>query len=381
MVEVLTAPFVFEGRRAVQVIMRDLSERRRSEQALRESEQRFQLFMDNSPAVAWIKDSRMRIVYVSKPYEKALGKTLASIKGRTAFEIWPEAVARRIQRNDEDVLKANAPLTLIETVQNADGEQSHWLAVKFPLVDAMGAVGLAGIAFDITERQRLEQALQDSEAQALLAMETAQMAHWSWSAADRRITHSDGMGPLLGLERGAQLRTVKDWINVVHPEDRDSFLAALRTSFQTGVPLRHDWRVVKPDGSVAWILSRAQPQGNTDGSPGRMVGVAMDVTERRTAQHELQQYSDRVRQLLHRLVDAQEVERRSLASALHDLIGQNLTALNIGLDILKNDLHASAGARVGRRIDSMAATVEKTIDAIRGSARASSGAHLNGVGT
>src|SRR5207253_2413400 len=96
-VEVLAAPFPFQGRRAVQVIMRDLSERKRSEQALRESERRFQLFMDNSPAVAWIKDAQNRLVYVSKPYEKALGRTLASIKGLTTAEIWPEDVARGIQ--------------------------------------------------------------------------------------------------------------------------------------------------------------------------------------------------------------------------------------------------------------------------------------------
>jgi two-component system sensor histidine kinase UhpB len=70
--------------------------------------------------------------------------------------------------------------------------------------------------------------------------------------------------------------------------------------------------------------------------------------------------------LLYRLVDAQESERRNIASSLHDLIGQKLTALNIGLDILGKDLHAIAGAHVRSRLDSMSEIVEETVDAIRG---------------
>jgi signal transduction histidine kinase len=123
--------------------------------------------------------------------------------------------------------------------------------------------------------------------------------------------------------------------------------------------------MLRADGTVAWMSSRAQMQAPS-GQTERMVGITMDITRQHAVQDELEQYSERVKQLLYRLVQAQESERRNLASALHDLIGQKLTALNIGLDILKRDLHATAGPLVRVRLESMATIVDETVDAIRG---------------
>jgi signal transduction histidine kinase len=162
------------------------------------------------------------------------------------------------------------------------------------------------------------------------------------------------------------LAKAKEWITVVHPDDRAALFRALRASFASGAPLQQDWRAVKADGSIAWMSSRAESQYDASGRPERMVGITMDITERRVAQDELEEYSNRVKQLLYRLVDTQESERRKLASALHDLIGQKLTALNIGLDILKRDLHPSTGPLMRSRVESMAGIVEETVDAIRG---------------
>lgn len=352
-----------EGLAQRQEVLEALVERRL--RALHESEQRFERFMDNNPAIAWIKDSQFRYVYVSRQYEAALGVSLAAMAGRTDFELRPAEYASRLRAGDEEVLRTGTALTLSETRLDAAGAPAQWLVVKFPLHDASGACGVAGMAIDITERHRLEEELRDRDAQASLAMETAQMAHWSWSVRDRRVTHSEGMGPLLGLDQEVKLSRARQWIAIIHPEDRKGFLAALRRSFRTGNPLYHDWRAVKPDGSIVWILISARALPDAAGAPERLVGVAMDITERRSAQRGLQRYSDRVRELLHRLVDAQETERHKLAGALHDLIGQNLTALNIGLDILKTDLSPDSLGRIEGRIDSMIATVARTIDATR----------------
>lgn len=364
-VETMSAPMDFDGRIATLAIWRDLTPRKRADLALRVSEQRFESFMNNTPAVAWIKDSRLRWVYVSPPYESALGKSTASVLGRDDFEVWPPEVARRIRQTDLEVLDSNAPRTVIQQLPDAKGNDSYWLSVKFPLADETGACGIGGMAIDVTASHRLEQALRDSEAQMNLAMQTAQMAHWSWSPAEG-FRYSEGMGPLIGRDRGGQNPPAKDWLELVHPDDREGLLAAVRESFTSGRLLHHDWRVLKPDGGAAWLSSRAQTQYDSAGRAERMVGITMDITQRRHAQEELECHSLRARQLLYRLVDAQESERRNLASSLHDLIGQKLTALNIGLDLLKRDLHATAGPHVVSRLGSIATIVDETVDAIRG---------------
>lgn len=364
-VETMSAPMQFDGRIATLAIWRDLTPRKRADLALRVSEQRFESFMNNTPAVAWIKDSRLRWVYASPPYESALGKSTADVLGRDDFEVWPPEVARRIRQTDLEVLDSNAPRTVIQQLPDAKGNDSYWLSVKFPLADETGACGIGGMAIDVTASHRLEQALRDSEAQMNLAMQTAQMAHWSWSPAEG-FRYSEGMGPLIGRDRGGQNPPARDWLELVHPDDREGLLAAVRESFASGRLLHHDWRVLKPDGGAAWLSSRAQTQYDSAGRAERMVGITMDITQRRHAQEELERHSLRARQLLYRLVDAQESERRNLASSLHDLIGQKLTALNIGLDLLKRDLHATAGPHVVSRLGSIATTVDETVDAIRG---------------
>jgi len=339
---------------------------KRSEQALRESEQRFASFMDNSPAVAWIKDSKLRWVFVSRSYEKAMGTTAARVLGRDDFERWPEELARQFRKSDLEVMSKRTPLTFVQPLPDADGNETFWLTVKFPLLDAAGKYGVGGMSIDISEQHRLERALRDSEAQMSLAMDTAQIAHWSWDVAQQRMQSSDAMASLFGLPRGAGPSTVTEWLEVVHPEDREEFVAARRESLETGNPLHHEWRVVKPDGSIAWMLSRARMDQDAEDRPRRMIGITIDITRQRSAQQELESYSNRVKQLLYRQVDAQEAERRNLASALHDLIGQKLTALNMGLDILKRDMYPIAGDLVAARLESLGTIVEETVDAIRG---------------
>lgn len=221
-------------------------------------------------------------------------------------------------------------------------------------------------ATDIEDQKRAASAqeLRERERQLNEAQRIAQLGSWEWTAASGEAKWSDEMFRIFGRDPQAGTPGVDTYRALYTAESWLRLLEASARSLQTGVGFELELEAVRPDGATRWTRSRAEcvfAAGTITG----LRGTVQDITERRAAQQELQEYSDRVRQLLHRLVDAQEIERRNLASALHDLIGQNLTALNIGLDILKNDLHASAGARVGRRIESMAATVEKTVDAIR----------------
>lgn len=233
---VFDAAGTFKGYRG---IARDITDRRRAEHALRESEQRFQVFMDNLPAVAWVKDSAFRYTYLNSPFEKMVGKGPRQMMGRTDFEVdWPEGGGEITRRSDLAVLQAQRPLQAIESGLHPDGGVHHWLNVKFPLPDATGEPGVAGVAIDITER-----------------------------------------------------------VN---------------------------------------------------------------------AQEEARRSSQQIKTLYVRLMATHESERRKLATGLHDLIGQNLTALGIDLAHLKAALSAAGHDLATSRIDSMAALLEQTIDSVRG---------------
>src|SRR5687767_1647378 len=126
--EVSTRLIYREGRPfGMQGIARDLTERKHSEEALRESQAFFNSFMDNSPAVAFMKDDEGRYVYVNKPFEKVFGQKLSFLKGRTSFDWLPPISAADTHDDDLKVLEAGRPQESIESLAAGDGAAHHGL--------------------------------------------------------------------------------------------------------------------------------------------------------------------------------------------------------------------------------------------------------------
>ena len=124
--------------------------------------------------------------------------------------------------------------------------------------------------------------------------------------------------------------------------------------------------MLQPDGSTRHWLTVKFPFADAAGSNG-IAGFAVDVSARVEAEDKARRYAEDVRSLVNRLVQTQEAERRRVADELHDLIGQNLTALGIDLQTLKQHLQSQGDDMIaGPRLEAMAGLVETTIDAIRG---------------
>ncbi|MBI4516535.1 MAG: PAS domain-containing protein [Deltaproteobacteria bacterium] len=182
--------------------LRDAEERRlrsAAEVALRDSEARFQAFMDHSPAVAFIKDDAGRYVYVSSAFERFFQTTMAATRGKTDDDLWPAAVAQRIRENDEVVLSRNQAVELTETVPTTDGLVRDWVVLKFPITDAGGQRFIGGVAVDVTDRKLVEARVQALEK---LAQQRARLA--DIGAITAQIVHDLG-NPLAGLAMQAQL--------------------------------------------------------------------------------------------------------------------------------------------------------------------------------
>jgi PAS domain S-box-containing protein len=129
------------------------------EEALRESEERFRLFMDNSPTVAWIKDEQGRRIYISKTYEDRFGVRLEDWRGKTDGELLPPGAAEKYRSTDLAVLSEDRTIRFIDETINPDGSRCCWLKSKFPFRDTAGHRFVGGIGLDITELRRAEDAL------------------------------------------------------------------------------------------------------------------------------------------------------------------------------------------------------------------------------
>lgn len=137
--------------------------RERSQQALREGEERFTAFMDASPAIAWVTDEAGRHVYMNREWERAFARDRDEWLGRTAVDLVGPEVGARIQAHDRMVLEKDAPVEIDEDRFSIDGRAFVWHLHKFPFRNASGQRFIGGFAVDITDRAEAEAALREVE--------------------------------------------------------------------------------------------------------------------------------------------------------------------------------------------------------------------------
>jgi len=125
--------------------------------------ERFRAFMDNSPAVAFMKDDAGRFVYVNEPLTRRFGMPAERWLGRTDTELRGEEVGAALRETDRGILASGRTLSLYETEPTPDGESFHWHVFKFPFTDATGQRFLAGMAVGRTAEKRADDALRASE--------------------------------------------------------------------------------------------------------------------------------------------------------------------------------------------------------------------------
>lgn len=161
----------------------DLSERKRAEAALRESEERFSLFMKHLPGFAHMKDEHLRIMYLNEAYEENLHINRQEWIGKLVNDLLPAEAAATLQQNDRWVLEHNAPLRTYEEVPLADGLH-RYLTYRFPIPDQSGHRLLGGISIDMTEqwraeeeRRRLEERIQHTQKLESLGILAGGIAH------------------------------------------------------------------------------------------------------------------------------------------------------------------------------------------------------------
>ncbi|MEW5859037.1 MAG: PAS domain S-box protein, partial [Cyanobacteriota bacterium] len=152
-------------------------ERKRTEEALRESQELFQSFMNHSPIAAFIKDEAGRYIYIKSLVKSLFQYTPDELVGKTDFDLLPAEVAQQLRINDAAVLARGEAIQVPETIQLEDGEQ-HFMSFKFPFQDASGRKLLAGVAMDISDRIRAEEALREQEQRYRRIFETTGVSIW-----------------------------------------------------------------------------------------------------------------------------------------------------------------------------------------------------------
>jgi PAS domain S-box-containing protein len=153
------------------LVLVDVDNLKLAEKAWRQSEPRFALFMRHLPGLAWIKDLHGRYMYANDAAQKVFRTPTPALYGKTDYQIFPLPTAIQFRENDRRALASEMGIQTIETLELEDGAVHHSLVSKFPILGPAGKpVMVGGIAIDITDRQRAETAMRESEKRLAAAL-------------------------------------------------------------------------------------------------------------------------------------------------------------------------------------------------------------------
>ncbi len=203
----------------------------------------------------------------------------------------------------------------------------------------------------VRERRRVEQALRTSESRLRLAIDAGRMAVWESELATDTISSSPELNRLLGLPEDARPST-EEIRKRYYPGDRDKLLETAKAALESGESYAEaEFRVVWPDGSVHWLLLRAELEGDEAGRPARAVGVALDITERKKEEerrrlltHELNHRVKNTLAAMQALASQSFRNARSLDEARESFL-ERLTAMAGAHDILTRESWEGAELR------------------------------------
>ncbi|WP_374562213.1 ATP-binding protein [Ideonella sp.] len=167
-------------------------------------------------------------------------------------------------------------------------------------------------------RSQAEAALQQSESMLRHALEAGRMGVWKLDLRTDELVHSREHDRCYGHPQGLAHFTLEDFRQAVHPEDVDWVVASHQQARQEGRPLHIEFRVIWPDGSVHWLSSHSQPMHDDAGQPTRVVGLVVDITERKRAE-ELRLHSVALEAENRQVQEANRQKREFLANMSHEL--------------------------------------------------------------
>jgi len=251
-------------------------------------------------------------------------------------------------------------------------------------------VRIVGTHFDLTERNRTEATLRESEERLTLAFAGAQEGVWDWNLQTGAVVYSSRWKEMLGYSDDEIEPHVSAWERLLHPDDTPR-ARQLNESVANGAQTYEgEFRLRHKAGHFVHVLSRGFPVRREPGGPVvRIVGTHFDLTERKRAEEELRRAHDELearvrdrtaelarvneslraemderkriegtrRELLARLVFAQEDERRRIAREMHDQFGEQLTALGRGIGMLKDA--CGDGTELRRQVDALEAVAQQ----------------------
>jgi hypothetical protein len=262
----------------------DISDYKQTEKALQQREEQFRQLADAVPQIVWVVNANNELEYVNQQWCDYAGLTLEQARKRESFSlvIHPEDIQSTYQQWAKSLATGTPYEKECRLKRASDGVYRWFLVRTMPVKDEQGRViQWYGTSTDIDDLKRTEETLQESEERLRLALDSGRMGIWDWSILSGDLKWSENLEEIHGMAPGSFGGTFADFQKIIHPEDREMVNEAIAQAVKRQSNYEIEFRTFWPDGSTHWIAGKGKTFSNAEGKAVRMIGVAMDVTERK----------------------------------------------------------------------------------------------------
>lgn len=293
-------PVKDEQNRVSEVVLmhEDITQREQAEEQLQQQQQEYQSILDSVPALVWYKDKNNRHVRCNSRAAAMMGLPKEKIEGVSAWGLFPHELAERFYAEDLEVINSGEPkLGIIEPLQMPSGEIRWHQTDKLPHYDQEGNItGVIIFSLDITQRQRAEESLRDSERMLAQSQKMAHVGSWEsrLEGEEGALQWSDETFRIFGYEPGEVKATNDLFFQAVHPNDRDKVRAAVAAAVRENRLYQLEHRIHRPDGTERIVHEWGKVVVGHDGRSLHLTGTCQDITERRQVEEEKEKLAAQV---------------------------------------------------------------------------------------
>lgn len=359
----------------------DITDRRRAEQSLRDSEEFYRTLIETLPVTVVLADSRGVINYICPAAKRMFGLEPGEGLGTTPTD-WIASEHHELvrQRMHQVLVERQAQPPVEYRMLKRDGTPVWAQLASSPLLDSQGCLkGVITVCQDISDRKQAEEKLKEREELLRLVLEASATGWWHWDLATGHVTADTQAKALFGLPPDAEV-SLDMFLRALAPEEVARVRGGLPNAISSGGDFDSEFHLALSDGSHHWILARGRAQRDQAGITQRAMGVIMDITERKRVEERLtllntsleqlvaertaiaERRTSQLRALASELAQAEQRERRRLAKILHDHLQQLLYAAKLKTSLLRR---STGDMRAAELAQQTTALLDESITASR----------------
>ncbi|MBI4207701.1 MAG: PAS domain S-box protein [Betaproteobacteria bacterium] len=314
-------------------LVKEVAERRKAEEALRERAELLRVTFDSAPLGIYVTGLDGTFIKANAAYQRMVGYSEEELLHKTRGSLTHQDDRAHYQALCGELVTGKRGLFEIEKRYHIQSGDAIWVRSRVSAVrDDLGQPRfLVAVVQDITEHRLGQQALQQSQETYAALVNSVDGIVWEADAQNFQFTFvSQQAEKLLGYPIGRWLNERAFWKDHVHPDDREWAVAFCATATREKRPHDFEYRMLAADGRTVWVRDIVTVVVESD-QPVRLRGIIVDITKRKLAQKALEESERRLRQALE--------ERERLSQDLHDHIIQTIYAIGMRLEACQRRVH------------------------------------------